>query len=194
MPANCISPQYGQWYMPMAWPKRSSGFSGRGTLRAPVPAHVIRRRTKAGEPRYLVRLGLSAMGWKQLLHLGSFKTLKEAEACKAWANMELAQGRIPDRRKRLREEVESLITLRQAALRWLESRVDLTPRIRDQYGVLIRAAKGAVWEVAVSRVEHEDVQAWVVEQAAVYKPATIRRRLAIIKQTLDHAWYPAEPG
>jgi integrase len=166
----------------------------RGTLCGPVPAHIIRRRTKAGEPRYLVRLGLSAMAGPRLLHLGSFKTLKEAEACKAWANMELAQGRIPDRRKRLREEVESLITLRQAALRWLESRVDLTPRIRDQYGVLIRAAKGAVWEIPVSRVQHEDVQAWVVEQAVAYKPATIRRRLAIIKQTLDHAGIQPNPA
>ena len=56
-----------------------------------MSVYIARRRTRAGEPRYLVR-------WQHVKggphhHLGSFKSEREAEARKSWALLELAAGR-----------------------------------------------------------------------------------------------------
>jgi hypothetical protein len=85
-----------------------------------MPAHVVARTTSKGERRYHVRVNVGGRREHggRVLHLGSFRTKREAEACVKWANLELAAARIPDRRAFLAAQLEATGTLRDTAEAW----------------------------------------------------------------------------
>lgn len=159
-----------------------------------MPAHIVVRTTAKGERRFLVRVQVGGRGGA-LLHLGSFKRRIEAEECRNWASLELARGVIPDRRRLIRAEVAGLQTLRQSAIQWLESRVDLAHLSHEGYARAIANAQGLIWVQPVKRIVTQDVQDFVGEAVNLgYGHSSISRWVSIIQQTLDYAGVEPNPA
>jgi integrase len=164
-----------------------------------MPAHVVQRTTSKGERRYHVRASLGGRREHggRVLHLGSFRTKREAEACVKWANLELAAARIPDRRAFLAAQLEATGTLRDAADSWLKSRLDLAESTRAIYQTHIQrgaASRLPLWDYPASRITVADVLAFVdglVEAQAA--PASMRNYLSMVRQTLDYAGIDPNP-
>jgi integrase len=159
-----------------------------------VPVHTIVRTTKAGRKRYYVRASIGGRAGR-LLHLGVFRTRVEADECERWAALELAAGRIPNRRAKLRAATTNLRTLREAARQWVATRVDLAEQTRDTYAAYIQRGREALWQLPVNRVTIDDVQTYITTMSAAgHSPASIRRYLSVIKQTLDYAGIEPNPA
>jgi integrase len=164
-----------------------------------MPAHVVSRTTSKGERRYHVRASLGGRREHggRVLHLGSFRTKREAEACVKWANLELAAARIPDRRAFLVAQLEATGTLRDTAEAWLRSRRDLAESTRVIYATHIQrgaASRLPLWDYPAGRITVADVLAFVEglvgAQAA---PASMRNYLSMVRQTLDYAGVDPNP-
>lgn len=80
------------------------------------------------------------------------------------------------------------VTVDAWCLTWLDSKIDLKPSTADRYLTAINAQVVPWWAgVKLSRVRHEDVQAWVVQMASTLKPATARKAYRVLSQALDFA-------
>jgi integrase len=164
-----------------------------------MPAHVVARTTSKGERRYHVRVNVGGRREHggRVLHLGSFRTKREAEACVKWANLELAAARIPDRRAFLAAQLEATGTLRDTAEAWLKSRRDLAESTRAIYATHIQrgaASRLPLWDYPAGRITVADVLAFVeglVEAQAA--PASMRNYLSMVRQTLDYAGVDPNP-
>jgi integrase len=164
-----------------------------------MPAFVVSRTTSKGERRYHVRASLGGRREHggRVLHLGSFRTKREAEACVKWANLELAAARIPDRRAFLAAQLEATGTLRDTAEAWLKSRRDLAESTRAIYATHIQrgaASRLPLWSIPAGRITVADVLAFVegmVEAQAA--PASMRNYLSMVRQTLDFAGVDPNP-
>lgn len=162
-----------------------------------MPVHIVVRTTKKGEKRYLVRCQIGGR-YGRLLHIGSFRTRKAADACRAWAELELAHGRIPDRRKLLADELAGRQTLGEAADAWLASRLDLAPATVATYRSHVHESAGAqleLWRLTAASITLQDLQAFVagLGDAGVHA-STVRRYVSVVKQTLDHAGVAPNPA
>jgi integrase len=159
----------------------------------------VQRTTSKGERRYHVArtLGGRREHGGRVLHLGSFRTKREAEACVKWANLELAAARIPDRRAFLAAQLEATGTLRDTAEAWLKSRRDLAESTRAIYATHIQrgaASRLPLWDYPAGRITVADVLAFVdglVEAQAA--PASMRNYLSMVRQTLDFAGVDPNP-
>jgi integrase len=165
-----------------------------------VGAHIVQRTTSKGQARYHVRVAVGGRreNGGRLIHLGSFGTRREAEACRQWASMELAAGRIPDRRRALIDELAARQTLRDAADAWIASRLDLAASTVHTYASHVHESVGArlpLWGLHVRAITMADVQAFVqgLVDAGV-APATTRRYVSVVKQTLDHVDVSPNPA
>lgn len=157
--------------------------------------HVAVRTTKHGEKRYLVRTRLGGR-YGRLLHLGSFRTRKEADACVEWARLELAQGRVPDRRARIEDQAPDQRLVAEAAWEWLEHRHDLQPSSRDTYRQRIRRVERTLLlQAPLATVTVPRVQMFVAGLISEgLQPATIRYTMAMLRQVLDHAGIDPNPA
>jgi hypothetical protein len=159
-----------------------------------MPAHIVRRRTATGEARYHVRVSIGGRREHggRVIHLGAFATAKEADACIEWANLELAAGRIPDRRALLARRLGETRTLRDEG--WSGSRPGWIWRSRA--GTRTRTSSSATVGAAStcgasgpSQVRVEDVQRFVEQLVTLgAAPRTIATKdVAVLRQVLDHA-------
>jgi integrase len=160
-----------------------------------VSVYIVARTTTSGDRRFHVRY--SPGKYQPLLHLGSFKARKLAEKCRDWAEHELAEGRVPDRRLLLRNaSVLEERTLASYADEWIASRVDVTPYTREKYAATIRQSKAAaIWSLTPAKAQPSDVQAFIrlLERRSL-KPSTIRHYVDHLRAVLDYAGIEPNPA
>jgi integrase len=166
-----------------------------------MPAHRVRRKTADGRTRWHVRavIGGRREHGGRVIHLGAFATAKEADACIEYANLELAAGRIPDRRALLARRLGETRTLRDAGVEWLATRVDLAESSRHSYEDIILRNRGSrldVWRLRPEQVRVEDVQRFVEQLVTLgAAPRTIATKdVAVLRQVLDHAGVDPNPA
>lgn len=154
-----------------------------------MAVYIVRRTTKDGSPRFLVRWQKGRYGRDaKQHHLGSFKTRAEANARKRWAELEIAAGRTPDVKRLFREEAGAP-TLAEAARAWLASRVDVTQSSRDAYRDRI-AYLEPLHGHRVDELDAAVVQAWIA--GCGLAASTIRNTVATLHAILEHAGTPLE--
>lgn len=153
---------------------------------------ITPRMTSSGR-RYRVRYRLGGRESRDL-YGGSFRTMREALARRAWIAGELAALRVPDMAA-LDREPERAPTLATVAARWQESRVD----VRDSTAIQHRTALGRVLPVLGARRVDEltaaDVAAFVAGLAEKgYARESIRKSVTALAMVLDHASVSPNPA
>jgi integrase len=125
-------------------------------------------------------------------YAGSFSTRREALARKAWVVGELAALRVPDLR---------LVTptttpkLKEAAKRWLESRVDVSEGTRQTYRVALGRLIPRVGETPIGEVDAQAIAAIVAElHASELRKQTIRKTVSVLAMILDYAGVQPNPA
>src|SRR5438309_1436693 len=101
-------------------------------------AHIRTKATGKGTRRYVVRYRLGGRAF-QVVHGGSFKTLREARARRDFILGELAACRDPAVSLRALQETPTRRTVGQWARAWLDSRVDLDTATHRTYESHLRA-------------------------------------------------------
>jgi integrase len=146
-------------------------------------AWIRRRQTSKGEARY--RVEWRAGGRESTKHYaGSFATMREANARKAWALGELAALRIPD--VRLLRAPELAPTLRDVAERWRASRVDVADGTAATHRVNLGRIVPRLGERAVDEITPADVADLVAAlRTGGLARESIRKTLATFAMTLD---------
>ncbi len=126
--------------------------------------------------------------FRSQLHLGAFKTEREARSRARWARDEWAAGRIPDPKRIVTTTFAARrVTIASVARDWLESRVDLAPSSRMQYRSRVERITDDLGSMSVEEVTPAVVRAWVSELAAEFAPSTTGIYLHVLRLALDHA-------
>lgn len=152
------------------------------------------RKTKGGEPRYIVNYRRGGRGWRQET-AGTFKVLREAKLRRDLVGGWLAQGLNP------REELAKLLKPTVARRldttfdSWMLSRHDVADATRDTYKFAKRAACnffGA--DRDPSTIDVRECREYVGVLARDYSAATVRIYWAPFAQTLDFADVDPNPA
>jgi integrase len=152
----------------------------------------IRTRTaRDGSKRYRVEFRVGGRESRPR-YAGSFRTLREANARKAWVTVELSNMRVPD--TRLVAEPEA-ITVRQVAARWQASRVDVSAGTAQTYKVALGRLLPRLGDRAVERIDAQSVANLVAElHEGGLKKQTIRKTVSVLAMVLDHARVQPNPA
>jgi integrase len=159
-----------------------------------VPSVWVRPRpTGNGRKRYRVEYRLGGRESK-IRYGGSFKTRREANARKGWIAGELAALRVPNIRL-LDGEVAASLTLRDAAKRWRESRVDVAESTQVLHRVALDRVLPILGGRRVDEISVADVADLVARlHADGRKRETIAKSVTYLAQTLDHAGVEPNPA
>lgn len=125
-------------------------------------------------------------------YAGSFSTRREALARKAWVVGELAALRVPDL-----QLATSTTTppLRDAAERWLESRVDVSEGTLQTYRVALGRLMPRLGGRSVAEVDAQMVAGLVAELHALeLRKQTIRKTVSVLAMILDYAGVRPNPA
>lgn len=150
-----------------------------------------RRKTASGVRfRVMFRLGGRASG---SLYAGSFKTQREALDRKKWVAGELAAMRVPN--VRLQGLEASTVTLGDAAMRWRESRVDVSENTRLQHRSAVAAIPASLAARPVDSITTADISDLIATLTAKgRKRETVRKTLMALAMVLDHAGVTPNPA
>ena len=159
-----------------------------------VPSERVRtRRTKDGSKRYRV---LYRLGGRESTERygGSFMTRKLALTRKACIIGELAAQRVPDLRL-VAQDAPTALTLREAADRWRESRVDVADSTRVLHRVALDRVLPILGDRPVDGITVADVTDLVGRlHRNGRKRETIAKSVTCLAQTLDHAGIAPNPA
>lgn len=145
--------------------------------------YITRRMTRTSGARYVVRFRLGGRE-TPVMHAGSFRTRKEAEARARWVAGELAAMRVPNRRALA--ESQSALTVSAVVTQWLRRRVDVAQGTRENYGPAILRIDAGIGSVRLSEMTPGIVAEWVadlVEQGA--GRTVLDRCMAVLRLALD---------
>jgi integrase len=158
-----------------------------------MPSVWIRTRlTKDGGKRYRVEFRLGGRESK-VRYGGSFKTKREATARAGWITGELAARRVPE--LGVPSEPITAPTLRDAAARWQESRVDVAENTRLQHRSAVRLLLPLIGDRRVDALTPSDVADVVAELTAKGKAReTVRKSLLALAMILDHEGVAPNPA
>lgn len=150
------------------------------------------RLTKDGGKRYRVEYRLGGRESK-VRYGGSFKTKREATIRAGWIAGELAGQRVPELGRRADPIVAP--TLREAASRWQESRVDVAENTRLQHRSAVRALLPVLGNRRVDAITAADVADLVAALTAQGKAReTVRKSLLALAMILDHEGVAPNPA
>ncbi|MDX6479638.1 MAG: hypothetical protein QOG85_148 [Gaiellaceae bacterium] len=153
---------------------------------------IERRSTKDGEARYRVRFVLGGRETRTGRYAGSFKTKAEAIARKRWVDGELAAMRVPELAFVAPAPAPQL---RDVAMRWLESRVDVAEQTRRGYRSQLGHALQSFGDRPVDAIAWTDVQALVAKMHATgSKRETISKTVDALKMVLRFAEVDPNPA
>jgi integrase len=152
---------------------------------------ITRRKTKAGEARFVVRYRRGGRFWP-VEHGGSFAVFKEAKARRDLIGAALAAGRDP--REAIRPKPDrSLGTGRQLAEAYKESRVDLSAKsLTTLSGHLLRFNKTFGARV-LEDIGYVDVQAFVNANRDL-EPSSLTKYVQTARQIFDFAEIEPNPA
>jgi integrase len=123
---------------------------------------------------------------------GAFSTMREAKIRRDWIAGELAALRVPDVRL---TETSAEKTLADAAKRWQESRVDVSPGTAQTYRVVLGRLLPRLGSVPFSKLDAQTVAALVAElHGAGLKRQTIRKTVSVLAMILDHERIEPNPA
>jgi integrase len=158
-----------------------------------VPSTWIARRDTSTGIRYRV---MFRTGGRESVprYGGSFKTMREANARKAWVAGELAALRVPD--VRLLEPVPVLSPkLREVAERWRESRVDVADGTAATHKVNLARILPRLGDKPVDAITPADVAALVSDLAAGgLARESIRKTVSTLAQVFTFAQVEPNPA
>ena len=124
---------------------------------------------------------------------GAFSTMREAQARRAWVAGELAAMRVPD--IALLEAAPAAPTLREAALTWRESRIDVVESTRVLHRVALDRVLPVLGDLRVDAIAPEDVSGLVETLvAAGKKRETIRKSVKYLAAVLDECGIDPNPA
>jgi len=153
----------------------------------------IRTRTaKDGSKRYRVEYRLGGRE-ARIRYGGSFGTKREATIRAGWIAGELAAQRVPDLGVPAERAAER--TLREAARRWQESRVDVAENTRLQHRSAVRLLLPLLGDQRVNTITPADVADLVATLIVKGKAReTVRKSLAALAMILDHEGVTPNPA
>src|SRR6266536_2746654 len=150
------------------------------------------RTTKDGSKRYRVEYRLGGRE-ERIRYGGSFGTKREATIRAGWIAGELAAQRVPD--LGVPAERAAARTLREAARRWQESRVDVAENTRLQHRSAVRLLLPLLGDRRVDTITPADVADLVATLTVKGKAReTVRKSLAALAMILDHAGVTPNPA
>jgi integrase len=158
--------------------------------------YIAKRKTSKGQDRWHVRCEtgrVAADGQRSaLIHLGAFKSEREAKARRDWARMELAAGRIPDRHS----IVSGGVKVQDAVDAWVASLLDLAPVTLTMYRQRAGRVADDFGGRVMARITPRDVQAWIVElsEEEGFAPGTVAQYVKTLRMILDHAGLVPNPA
>lgn len=141
------------------------------------------RTTKHGETRYRVEFRVGGRA-SAIRYGGSFPRKKDADERRLWISGELAARRVPDLGS-LETTTATAPTLREAATRWRESRVDVSEGTRVLHRVALNRVLPILGPKRVDEITVEDVNGLVVELAKTRKRETIRKSIKYAAAVLE---------
>jgi integrase len=150
--------------------------------------HVVRK-TRGGENRYRVEFRDGGRD-SRVRYGGSFKRKSDADARKRWILGELAAMRMPDLRS-LDEKTPRAPSLREAAQRWQESRVDVRDSTKVQHRVALARVLPALGDRPIDMIVPADVAALVfyLDDKGMRRES-IRKSVTALAMVLDLARAP----
>jgi integrase len=125
-------------------------------------------------------------------YAGLFRTKREARARQAWVLGELAAMRVPD--FELLAGEPGAPTLREAAERWLASRIDVADNTRGNHRSAVAAIVPLIGTRRVDSIEAADVAELVVHLCETRKRETVRKMLLVLGMIFDHAGVTPNPA
>jgi integrase len=150
------------------------------------------RPTKDGSKRYRVEYRHGGRE-SRIRYGGSFKTKREATTRAAWIAGELAARRVPDLSPHA--EQAAAPTLREAARRWQESRVDIADSTRLQHRSAVRMLVPLLGDRRIDTITPADVADLVAQLIAKGKAReTVRKSLLALAMILDHQGVAPNPA
>jgi len=159
-----------------------------------MPSSLIEKRpTRDGGSRYRVRFVLGGRETRTGRYAGSFKTKAEALARKRWVDGELAAMRVPEIAL-VRAESKLAPTLREAAQRWIASRIDVKPNTLAQFRCDVARALPALGERRIDAITAGDVAELIAKLAQTRKRETVKKTLQALAMTFDHAGVVPNPA
>src|SRR4051794_30256006 len=157
-----------------------------------MPSAWIERRAPGGATRYRVRYRIG--GRESVPHLGgTFKTMREANARKAWVLGELANMRVP--RVELLAETPQAPTFATAAAQWQAARVDIAPSTSDQHRIQPAKLTPIIGKRRIDSLTPQDfIDVLATLHGDGVARETIRKTLGAAAMTLDHASVAPNPA
>jgi integrase len=156
--------------------------------------HIVTRETGGGEKRYLVRYRLGGRAYP-LAHGGAFRTMKLARTRRDLIAGELTAGRNPaDILKAMTAETRPAMTMRSGTSRFLESRIDIDPNTRKNYGSILKKVSARFGQLDPDDVRPDDIAEWIAELAETLKPGTVQLHLVVIRMVFDYIGIDPNPA
>jgi integrase len=150
------------------------------------------RTTKDGSKRYRVEYRLGGRETR-IRYGGSFGTKREATIRAGWIAGELAAQRVPDLGVPAERATER--TLREAARRWQESRVDVAENTRLQHRSAVHLLLPLLGDRRVETITPADVADLVATLTVKGKAReTVRKSVVALAMILDHEGVTPNPA
>ena len=146
--------------------------------------YIERRNLADGKRRFVVR-GRWGGREAKLRHLGTFSTLREANARAEWSRAEIAAGRVPEPKAAVTDTAET--TVGETVEQWLATRIDLRESTLSAYRAAAkRLSRTDLWLTPVARAGRGDAQQAIARLSARGDSASaVQASIAVARQALD---------
>lgn len=152
---------------------------------------VETRKTSSGAVRYRVRYRVGGAE-SPARYAGLFRTKREARIRQAWVLSQLAAMRVPD--FELLAGEPGAPTLREAAERWLSSRIDVAENTKGNHRSAVAAIVPLIGSRRVDAIDAADVAELVVRLCETRRRETVRKMLLVLGMIFDHAGVTPNPA
>jgi integrase len=152
---------------------------------------VETRKTDTGAVRYRVRYRVGGAETRPR-YAGLFKTKREATIRQAWVLGELAAMRVPD--LELLGDESRAPTVREAAERWLASRIDVAENTKGNHRSAVAAIVPLIGSGRVDSIGPTDVADLVASLCESRRRETVRKMLLALGMIFDHAGVAPNPA
>jgi integrase len=154
-------------------------------------AYLVKRRTAAGDPRWLVRYRIGGRG--RVGHAGSFPAKRDADERKRFVLAQLAAGKDPaDALLALATPPPAPPALRDVYTGWLATRIDVVDT--GAYKTHWKRIEVVFADFDPNSFTTEQVQAWIVGQSKQLRPSTLGKTIGTLRMLLDHAGCEPNPA